>query len=90
MDRWKNEGMLLTSLCKLLGYDRDTAKKVLDTWASKYGSKYMKHIEYELKYIYDRNGKVCSIKWIKENIPDAKNQILIYERYYNDKITNVK
>ena len=80
----------LTSLCKLLGYDRDTAKKVLDTWASKYGSKYMKHIEYELKYIYDRNGKVCSIKWIKENIPDAKNQILIYERYYNDKITNVK
>ncbi|XRO77905.1 hypothetical protein ACO3VM_09460 (plasmid) [Methanocaldococcus sp. 10A] len=76
----------LTSLCKLLGYDRDKAKKVLDTWASKYGSKYMKHIEYELKYIYDRNGKVCSIKWIKNNIPEAKNQILIYERYYKERL----
>ncbi|XRP97817.1 hypothetical protein ACO3UB_08540 (plasmid) [Methanocaldococcus sp. 16A] len=74
----------LTSLCKLLGYDRDKAKKVLDAWASKYGSKYMKHIEYELKYLYDRNGKVCSIKWIKNNIPEAKNQLLIYERYYKE------
>jgi len=72
----------LTSLCKLLGYGRDKTIKLLNRWASKYGNKYIKHIDYEVRYLYDRNGKVCSIKWLKENIPEAKTQIEIYKKYY--------
>ena len=72
----------LTSLCKLLGYERDKALSILHNWASRYGDKYVKHIGYEVKYLYDNKGKVCSIKWLKENIPEAKTQIEIYKKYY--------
>ena len=72
----------LTSLCKLLGYERDKALSILHNWASRYGNKYIKHIGYEVKYLYDNKGKVCSIKWLKENIPEAKTQIEIYKKYY--------